>query len=118
MDKRYKQKQEQIEEFLKRKGVKEGIDDTMIEELIFNLKLADEAKEQIYMANGKPELLINTSKKPDEPYYQANPVIKVYNDAFKTIRSISISLGLTPADRHKLGLSTIETVDELDDIIG
>jgi P27 family predicted phage terminase small subunit len=118
MEDKYIHKRGEIIDFLKRKGVKEEVDDTLIDELIFNMKLIDECKDKIANKDGSFELMINVSKKEDSPYYQVNPIIKLYQDSFKTIRSISISLGLTPADRHKLGLNTSEIKDELDELIG
>jgi len=115
---RYKKKMKEIKDFLKSKGVLEDVDTTLIDELVFNLRLSDTAKKEVFPDGQEPVITVNIREIDKQPYYVANPAIKIYNEALKTIRSISISLGLTPADRKKLGLQDKkEEEDALDKIL-
>jgi P27 family predicted phage terminase small subunit len=115
---KYLKKKRQVIRYLKDKGINETVDMTLIDELIFNMQVADSAKLEIFPAEGVSNLLVNMREADKEPFLVANPAIAIYNNAFKTIKSIAISLGMTPADRHKLGLnSPKEKKDSLDKLL-
>lgn len=101
-----------IQKYLKDKESYEKIDDTLIEELSYNVELSDIAKKDI-KANGLQTMM--TSTKGHE-YYQINPAINVYQSAVKQITAISTKLGITVLNRTQLGLKSAEGEDELDAI--
>ena len=97
--------------YLKEKNIYDKVDATLIDEYIYNLHLADQAKADI----AERGLQVNISKDPEKPYYQKNPSTNVYFDALKHIESISTKLSLSPAERKKLKLTTEDEGD--DDLI-
>jgi P27 family predicted phage terminase small subunit len=90
-----------INNYLTDKGIIEKVDSTLINELIFNYKVADMAKQNI-VKNG---VMINVVRDPTkEPLYQVNGACNVYNTSLKTVMTILTKLSITPQERNKLGL--------------
>jgi P27 family predicted phage terminase small subunit len=87
-------------------------DEILIDELLFSIKIADDAKSDIK----KRGLQINVVKDPKKtPYYQQNPNIGVYLSASKSIGNILTKLGITVQERTKLKLNPEED-DPLGDL--
>ena len=93
-------------DYLHNKGVYEDTDEYQLDELLFNLKLADEAKADISVRG----LSVG------EEGWRANPSVNIYMQCIKNINAISSKLGLTVQERAKLKL-TSESVDELDELL-
>lgn len=96
-----------IMEYLRNKGVYEETDEFQVDELVFNMKLADDAKEDIKIRG----LYVG------EEGWRANPSVNIYMNTIKNINAIGTRLGITVQERKKLNL-TNESVDELDELIG
>jgi P27 family predicted phage terminase small subunit len=111
---KYIQIQEDVKDYLIARGVYDGVDDSLIVELVFNMELCDEARDDIR----KRGIQVNIRKSADdEPYYQVNQSIGVYNGAYKAVTAISTKLGLTVLDRTKLGLKTAKKASALDRLL-
>lgn len=92
---------DKIIDYLKEKEIYETVDDTLVDELIYNIKTIDNAKVDI----NKRGVIVNVRSDPEaDPYFQPNPSVAIYNNALKLIMSISKRLGLSPEDRFNLGL--------------
>jgi P27 family predicted phage terminase small subunit len=103
----------QIVKFLKDKGIYEGIDTTLREELAFNKEICEAMREDIETRG----YLINVAGEGKPEYMQHNPSIGVYSNALKNINTLSTKLGIAPTDRLKWGLKTQEGKDDLDSIL-
>ena len=97
-NKKYNRIKNQVKKLLKEKNLFEISDLSLIEELIYNIKLSDSAKTNIDTFG----LMMNVSKDPEKPYFQQNPSISIYNSCIKNIGMISTKLSITPAERSKL----------------
>lgn len=115
MDK-YTRLTSEVKKYLRDKGMYERVDNTLIDELIFNVKLCDDAKDDISVRG----IQVNIRKNPDdEPYYQVNQSVSIYNSAVKMITAISTRLGITVLERTKLGIvDKKDREDELSKLIG
>lgn len=111
---KYVRKIKEIKNFLRSKGVYEDVDQSLVEELVFNLYLCETARENIFK-NGIT--LITQRSGASAPAIVQNPAVVVYQQAIKTINSISTKLGLNIQERTRLKLTTA-TVDELDKMLG
>ena len=90
-----------IKRYLKKKQVYEKIDDTLITELAFNVYLMDEARADIKERG----IQVNIRANPDdEPYYQVNQSVSIYNGAVKLVAVLATKLGISVQERAKLGL--------------
>jgi len=101
-----------ITKYLEDKGVYDEVDTTLINELVFNVKLCDEAKIDI----DKRGIQVDISKSKDRKYWQVNQSVTIYNSALKMITAISTKLGLTVLDRTKLKLKDAKKESELDSL--
>jgi len=111
--KKYQDLEKLIIDHLTAKGVYDLIDRSIIEELIFNYQIADNAKKEI-RKNGS---ITNIRKKGDEPFYQQSSFVGVYNNAVKQIKSLSNALAITPNDRLKLKLENENSSNEFSEFI-
>lgn len=87
---------EKIIKFLKGQNMYEGVDETIIDELIKNINIASEALDEMgsnYTVESNNAAGSST---------KVNPLFTVYNAALKNIQTLSTKLGLTPQDRAKL----------------
>ena len=89
---------EQIIEFLKGQNMYEGVDETIIDELIKNINIASEALDEM----GSNYTIESVTAAGSST--KVNPLFTVYNAALKNIQTLSTKLGLTPQDRAKLKL--------------
>ena len=105
-----------IKKYLKSKGVYDSIDSTLINELAFNVKLCDDAREDIDDRGIQVDVRKDTTK-GGIPYYQVNQSVSVYNGALRMITVISTKLGLTVVDRTKLKLQDEKKDDLLGDLL-
>lgn len=88
----------QIVEHLEALGVKEKPDEILINELVFQIKLAQKLKEKV------DTYLIKEYKSGAK----ANPAIDSYLKVTRSISNLCAKLGITVQDRTKLGLKNNE----------
>ena len=107
-----------IVKYQKQKGLSESIDLMLIDQLVFNTRLADDAMADIASSGIK----VNVRKKADDddPYWTTNPSVNVYFSALKMISMLCLKLGIGADARHKLGISIggQKQKDPLGDLIG
>lgn len=107
-------KKELINYLKSRGGYVEG-DEVLVDELVFNINLANEAKEDIKVNGYQTNVTRNPNK---DPYYQLNRSVNVYQIALKHINTLYSKLGLSPKDRIMLKLNeAVDIDDELDRIL-
>jgi hypothetical protein len=106
--------EEDVKNYLIARGVYDPVDDGLIHLLVFNYWLTNEAEEDL-LARGIQNNIRKSAD--DEPYYQVNQSIGVYNGAYKAVTAISTKLGLTVLDRTKLGLKTAKKASALDRLL-
>ncbi len=105
--------EETIKEVLEKTKLLEEVDTTLIDELIFNVKLSNQCKEDIL--NEGYKLNITTSKNK-KAYWIKNQSFIAYQACLKNITSIMSNLGLTPRERQKFKLA-IQDPDNFDKIM-
>tara|TARA_R110000744_G_scaffold328078_1_gene433779 strand:+ start:342 stop:713 length:372 start_codon:yes stop_codon:yes gene_type:complete len=98
----------QITKYFKDSNTQESFDSILVDELLFQLELIADAKEEI-RTKGQS---INVSKDPNKPYYQVNPSIGIYQTAIKSLNSILTKLALTPQERNKIKQLSAKAVDD------
>ena len=74
-------------------------DDILIDELLYNIKLADDAKRDIKKSGFKMNVVKDPNK---DPHYQQNPSVSTYIATTKNISSLLTKLGMTAQERLKL----------------
>lgn len=89
-------------------------DELLIDELLFNIKISDDAKRDI-QERGYQVNVVRDENKP--PYYQANPSVSTYLQAVKSIGTILTKLGITVQERTSLKITPDEP-DPLGDLFG
>ena len=88
---------------LKDSQVYDPTDDILIDELLYNIKLSDDAKKDIKKYGFK----MNVVKDPDkDPHYQQNPSVGTYISTTKNISSLLTKLGITVQERTKLEIES------------
>jgi P27 family predicted phage terminase small subunit len=100
----------QLIEYIKNKGIYEEVDNTLIDELLYNVKIIKQAKKDLQEYG----LMMNVSKNDDKPYFQQSPAVAIYNSAVKNIMNISRKLALSPLDRSALKVNVEEDDDGFD----
>lgn len=114
MSDKYSAVRKQVRTYLKSKGLLHTVDTTLINELTFNIEIADQAREDIRERG----IQVNIRKDPDaEPYLQVNQSIGIYQAAIKSITAISTKLGITILERTKMGIGDIETGPDILDTL-
>ncbi|HYG03028.1 MAG TPA: P27 family phage terminase small subunit [Chryseosolibacter sp.] len=83
--------------YLKKVNQFEQSDITLIDELVYQLELVNEAKRDIAQRGQ----MINLRKTGEEPYYQINFSVSIIQKATKIIQSIYKQLGLDVVSRLK-----------------
>lgn len=91
-------------DFLSDRKSFENVDETVIEELLYNLELIKKAKDDI----NDRGIVCNVSSDPKKEVLQKNHSCSVYDSALKNVLNISRRLGLTPRDRKELELKVEE----------
>ena len=87
--------------YLKNNEIFESTDITLIDQLISNIKLKQDAEKHIK----KYGIVLNVRKNSEStPYFQQNPSIAIKNSAEKMISQLSSKLSLTPVERKKMKL--------------
>lgn len=100
-----------LREYLVEKGIYNEVDEFLIDEFVFNLKLIDEAKRDI----SKRGIVMNIASAGNNPYFQKNISLSVMETATKTLLAISKKLALSPLDRAAL---KVDNVNEESDGFG
>lgn len=90
---------------LKDSQVYDPTDDILIDELLYNIKLSDDAKKDIKKYGFKQNVVKDPKK---DPYYQANPSVSTYIQTSKNIAALLTKLGITPQERIKLEIESKE----------
>jgi hypothetical protein len=92
-----------------------AMDETVIDEILFNIHLASVAKESI-MTDG---FMQNVSTNPKKPYYQVSGAVSVYTTAVKNINSLCTLIGIDKKSRKLIvDIANKQTEkDELDLIL-
>ena len=102
---RYTRIKNMLKGSLEEKGIYDPADDIILNELIYNIKIIDDCKQDIK----KRGYQINTVKdKNKEPYYQANPSVSTYIKSVQVLSNLLTKLGITPQERAKLDLEKKE----------
>lgn len=78
-------------------------DDILIDELLYNIKLSDDAKRDIKKYGFKQNVVKDPKK---DPHYQQNPSVGTYISTSKNISSLLTKLGITVQERMKLEIET------------
>ncbi|RCW38672.1 P27 family phage terminase small subunit [Marinilabilia salmonicolor] len=97
----------QLIEYIKTKGLYEDVDLVMIDELLYNIRIAKQSKADLK----KYGLMMNVSKNDEKPYFQQSPAVNIYNSSIKNIMNLSRKLALSPLDRQNLKV-TVEDEDD------
>ena len=84
---------------LKDSQVYDPTDEILIDELLYNIKLCDEAKRDIKKYGFKQNVVKDPKK---DPYYQQNPSVSTYIQASKNVAALLTKLGITVQERTKL----------------
>ena len=106
---KYRKLKQEIIKLITSKGQYEGIDVSMIDELIFNYKLVDSLKKDLVKPGG---YMNNVRRDVDYPLMQTSAMMSVYNNCLKNILAISRQLGISVSERAKLGLNKIMNKDD------
>jgi len=95
---------EQVLEYLEEKGINDGTDAILVDELFDNIKLANRLKKEL-----KGDLIVTTRQGQ-----KLNPAVDGYSKVLRNITAICTKLGMTVQDRQKLKL-VVKDDDELSD---
>ncbi len=101
LKKKEKELKQNIIQLMINKGIYEDVDEFLINQLLFNLHLADDATSDIIQRGVSVNVRSDDTK---EPYYQQNPSVSIYQQAIKQVITISTKLGITAQERQKLKL--------------
>ena len=98
-----------IIQFLSEKGNYQMSDDVLIDEIVFNISLLNQCKEDVKNEGYKINVTQNENK---TPYYTKNQSTIIYYMALKEIKNLYQCLGITPRERVKLQIELKEEMDE------
>ena len=102
-----------ILDYLQSRELYHESDELLIDELLYNIKLAKLAKQDIE-ENG---LQMNITRDPNrDPYYVKNQSVNTYQQCLKNIQSLFRQLSLSPNERQKLKIELALRKDEFDEI--
>jgi P27 family predicted phage terminase small subunit len=102
-----------ILEYLQSRDLYHESDDILLDELIFNIKIAKEAKDDIATNGLQTNITLDPTK---QPYWVKNQSINTYQQCLKNIQSLFRQLGLSPNERQKLKIELAAKKDEFDSI--
>jgi P27 family predicted phage terminase small subunit len=105
--------EDKIYQFLRLKGQLEDIDTTLIDELLFNIELSNQCKEDLRNEGYRINV---TVRKNGKPYWVKSQAFNAYQSCLKNINMILISLGMTVRERQKLKLA-LNDLDNFDKIM-
>lgn len=108
LEPKYKKIYNQVRKLLRDKGVLEKADDNLINELSYQFSIIDKSKIKI----DELGVLVNVRGKDNNPYFQPNPAISIYNQALKMVATLSTKLGITVQERSKLKLNVEKDDDD------
>lgn len=111
---RYSRIRTVLKNYLDEKKIYDPADELLIDEILFCIKISDEAKEDIKTRG----LQINVVKNPEkDPYYQQNPSVGLYLQTSKNLGNLLTKLGITVQERSRGGL-TNDGPDPLAELMG
>ncbi len=87
--------------YLQDKNLYDPTDEILIDELLFNIKISDDAKDDITERGYQINVVRDRMKKP---YYQQNPSVGVYLSTSKNLGVLLTKLGITVQERARLSL--------------
>jgi len=106
-------------DYLKSKSNYESIDDVLIDELVFNIRISIQSKEDMENGDGTLELMRNITRDAEkEDFFQRNRMLDIYNQTLKNITHLYVKLGISPQERIKLKIKLSEIDDKFDDFFG
>jgi phage terminase small subunit len=111
---RYSRIRTVIKKCLQDREVYDAADDILIDELLYNLKISDDAKADIKSRGYQINVVTDPNK---NAYYQQNPSVGTYLQTVKNVGMILSKLGITVQERTKLSLAPNEP-DPLADLFG
>jgi hypothetical protein len=91
----------------------EEVDETMIDELIFNIELINTCKHDLRTEGYRENVTTRPGKKP---YWVKSQAFSAYQSCLRNINTLLISLGLTVKERQKLKLA-LNDPDNFDTIM-
>ena len=97
-----------LTEYLIDKGIYNDVDEWLVDEFIYNLKLIKEAKTDVE----KRGTIMNIAKEGNKPYYQKNFSLSTIETATKTLLQLSKKLALSPFDRATLKLDDLDNMED------
>lgn len=101
-----------IVEYLMNKELYEEIDVTLMNELVFNVELADRCKADCETEGYRVKL-----NKTGAPKWNTNKSLEIYQNALKNITNILQSMSLTPRERNRVKMA-LNDPDNFDKIMG
>ena len=96
-----------ITKLLKEKGMYEPTDETLIDELVFNMAMVKAARMDI-LDRG---IILNKGDK-NSLYDRVNKSCELYDKSLRNATSLFIKLGINPQERAKLKIVAEDTDDE------
>lgn len=112
IEKKYKTKYNQIKKLLKKKNLYENTDETLIQELIYWMKLSDEAKENINQFG----IVVNVVRDPmKDALYQTNQAVSILKEASTKIAALYTKLSINPQERIKIKEENIDDNNEFNE---
>lgn len=104
-----------IKDYLVKSGNYHSTDDILINEILFNIQLMNDAKLEI-QNNGFQLNITKNEKKQD--FYQKSRAVDVYQQALRNVQGIMKQLILTPSDRQKLKIELMSKTDDFEAAFG
>ena len=102
-----------ILDYLQSRDLYHESDEILVEELLYNIKLAKMSKDDI-AENG---LQMNITRDPNrDPYFVKNQSVNTYQQCLKNIQSLFRQLSLSPNERQKLKIELSLHKDAFDEI--
>lgn len=99
-------------DLLKEKNQWEEVDETLVDEFVYNVYIGDKCKEDIVI-NG---VIRNVAKEGNKPYFQANQAVQLFQSSTKISAAILTKLGITPQERKKLKINTDRSTNLFDEL--
>lgn len=111
---RYSRIRNIIKKTLDDRNIYDPSDEILIEELLFNLKISDDAKSDLKTRGYQINVVTDPAKKP---YYQQNPSVGTYLSTVKNIGNLLTKLGITVQERTRSSIS-VSPEDPLGTLFG
>jgi len=104
-----------ITKFLKKNKMYDNVDQFLVDELVFNLKICSQVRQDLIDPYRKDALtlVVNvTVNEEKQEFFQQHRLLPVYNQALKNVISIMQKLALNPNERAKLKIELSQIDDE------